>query len=66
MSREAKGRDIQMGLFSMPADHFYEYLKVAAEVVLLLDISTEHVVRAERSLLLDRGRKMYVRKPKLL
>lgn len=34
-----------------------------AEVVLLLDVSAEHVLSAERSLLPDR--KMYVRKPKL-
>lgn len=66
MSRGAKGRGVGMGLFSMPADHLSKYLKVAAEVVPLLDISAEHVLRAERSLLLDRGRKMYVRKPKLL
>jgi hypothetical protein len=36
---------------------------MAAEVVLLLDVSAEHALRAERNLLPDR--KMYVRKPSL-
>lgn len=46
-----------------PSVTFYEYFKMAAEVVLLLDVSAEHALRAERNLLPDR--KMYVRKPSL-
>lgn len=54
---------LQISTQGLPAVTFYEYFKMAAEVVVLLDVSAEHVLRAERSLLPDR--KMYVRKPKL-
>lgn len=39
---------LQIRRQGLPSVTCYEYFKMAAEVVLLLDVSAEHVLRAER------------------